>query len=120
MPQLVAKLLYGSGLRLMEALRLRVQDMDFGIKQLTVRDGQRQVHRVAGGGHACTQRAPGASAPNPPTRPGRRRRGSVSARGTGAEVSKRGGGFDLIVVGPREVAGGLSTACDRTICQLCG
>jgi integron integrase len=39
-PQLVAKLLYGSGLRLMEALRLRVQDVDFGMKQLTVRDGK--------------------------------------------------------------------------------
>jgi site-specific recombinase XerD len=39
-PQLVAKLLYGSGLRLSEALRLRVQDLDFGMKQLTVRDGK--------------------------------------------------------------------------------
>ena len=39
-PQLVVKLLYGSGLRLMEALRLRVQDLDFGMKQLTVRDGK--------------------------------------------------------------------------------
>ncbi len=38
--QLVAKLLYGSGLRLMEALRLRIQDIDFGMKQLTVRDGK--------------------------------------------------------------------------------
>jgi integron integrase len=39
-PQLVVKLLYGSGLRLMEALRLRVQDLDFGMRQLTVRDGK--------------------------------------------------------------------------------
>jgi integron integrase len=39
-PQLVAKLLYGSGLRLLEALRLRVQDLDFEMKQLTVRDGK--------------------------------------------------------------------------------
>ncbi len=39
-PQLVVKLLYGSGLRLMEALRLRVQDLDFSMKQLTVRDGK--------------------------------------------------------------------------------
>ena len=39
-PQLVAKLLYGSGLRLMEALRLRVQDVDFAMAQLTVRDGK--------------------------------------------------------------------------------
>jgi integron integrase len=39
-PQLVARLLYGSGLRLLEALRLRVQDLDFEMKQLTVRDGK--------------------------------------------------------------------------------
>lgn len=36
----VAGLLYGSGLRLMEALRLRVQDLDFGRRELTVRDGK--------------------------------------------------------------------------------
>jgi len=40
MPQLVVKLLYGSGLRLLECLRLRVKDIDFGMKQLTVRDGK--------------------------------------------------------------------------------
>jgi hypothetical protein len=34
--QLVAKLLYGGGLRLLEGLRLRVQDLDFEMKQLTV------------------------------------------------------------------------------------
>jgi integron integrase len=39
-PQLVVKLIYGSGLRLLEALRLRVQDVDFAMKQLTVRDGK--------------------------------------------------------------------------------
>jgi len=39
-PQLVVKLLYGSGLRLMEALRLRIQDVDFAMKQITVRDGK--------------------------------------------------------------------------------
>lgn len=38
--QLVVKLLYGSGLRLLEALRLRVQDLDLGMKQVTVRDGK--------------------------------------------------------------------------------
>ncbi len=37
---LVAGLLYGSGLRLMEALRLRVQDLDFNRQELTVRDGK--------------------------------------------------------------------------------
>ena len=39
-PQLVVKLLYGSGLRLMEGLRLRVKDVDFEMKQITVRDGK--------------------------------------------------------------------------------
>src|SRR2546422_993987 len=39
-PQLVGKLLYGSGLRLMEVLRLRVQDVDFQMRQITVRDGK--------------------------------------------------------------------------------
>jgi integron integrase len=38
--QLVVKLLYGSGLRLLEALRLRTKDLDFEMKQLTVRDGK--------------------------------------------------------------------------------
>lgn len=38
--QLVVKLLYGSGLRLLEALRLRVQDVDLEMKQVTVRDGK--------------------------------------------------------------------------------
>ena len=39
-PQLVVKLIYGGGLRLLEALRLRVQDVDFGMRQLTIRDGK--------------------------------------------------------------------------------
>jgi integron integrase len=39
-PQLVAKLLYGSGLRIIEAVRLRVKDIDYQMKQLTVRAGK--------------------------------------------------------------------------------
>lgn len=37
---LVAALLYGSGLRLMEALRLRVKDLDFARREVTVREGK--------------------------------------------------------------------------------
>lgn len=39
-PRLVAGLLYGSGLRLLEALRLRVKDLDFDRRELTVRSGK--------------------------------------------------------------------------------
>jgi integron integrase len=37
---LMASLLYGSGLRLLECLRLRVQDVDFGRREITVRQGK--------------------------------------------------------------------------------
>lgn len=37
---LVLRLLYGTGMRLMEGLRLRVQDVDFGAGFITVRDGK--------------------------------------------------------------------------------
>jgi integron integrase len=39
-PKLMAGLLYGSGLRLMECVRLRVKDIDFELAQITVRDGK--------------------------------------------------------------------------------
>jgi integron integrase len=43
---LVVGLLYGSGLRITEAVRLRVQDLDFGFKQITVRSGKGYKDRV--------------------------------------------------------------------------
>jgi integron integrase len=43
--RLVALLLYGSGLRLLEALRLRVKDIDFDRLELTVREGKGDKHR---------------------------------------------------------------------------
>lgn len=44
--QLMARLLYGSGLRLMECLRLRVKDLDFAQSQIIVRDGKGETDRV--------------------------------------------------------------------------
>lgn len=38
--RLFLTLLYGTGMRLMEALRLRVKDVDFSSNQITVRDGK--------------------------------------------------------------------------------
>lgn len=43
---LMARLLYGAGLRLMECIRLRVKDLDFGYRQILVRDGKGQKDRV--------------------------------------------------------------------------
>jgi integron integrase len=43
---LVASLLYGSGLRLLEALRLRVKDLDLARREIVIRDGKGQKDRV--------------------------------------------------------------------------
>lgn len=43
---LIVKTLYGGGLRISEAIRLRVQDVDFSYKQITVRDGKGKKDRV--------------------------------------------------------------------------
>jgi integron integrase len=44
--QLMAKLLYGSGLRLMECVRLRVKDIDFERREIVVRDAKGGHERV--------------------------------------------------------------------------
>ena len=43
---LVASLLYGTGMRLLEALRLRVKDVEFSRRELIVRDGKGGKDRV--------------------------------------------------------------------------
>lgn len=45
-PLLVVSLLYGGGLRLMEAMRLRVKDLDFDLGQIVVRDGKGEKERL--------------------------------------------------------------------------
>ena len=45
-PHLMASLLYGAGLRLMECLRLRVKDIDSEQHQITIRDGKGQKDRL--------------------------------------------------------------------------
>lgn len=44
--KLIAKLLYGSGLRVSECLRLRIKDLDFANHQIIVRDGKGGNDRV--------------------------------------------------------------------------
>jgi integron integrase len=43
---LMASIMYGAGLRLMECLRLRVQDIDFSQKEILVRDGKGAKDRI--------------------------------------------------------------------------
>ena len=43
---LIASLLYGAGLRLMECLRLRVQDMDFSRNEIRIRHGKGVMDRI--------------------------------------------------------------------------
>lgn len=44
--RLIAMLIYGSGLRINEVLRLRVKDVDFGMQQLVVRSGKGNKDRI--------------------------------------------------------------------------
>jgi integron integrase len=44
--KIMTKLLYGSGLRLMECMRLRVKDIDFENRQIIVRDGKGENDRA--------------------------------------------------------------------------
>ena len=43
---LMASLMYGAGLRLMECLRLRVQDIDFALNEILIRDGKGAKDRI--------------------------------------------------------------------------
>jgi len=53
-PWLVASLLYGTGMRLMECLRLRVKDVDFGRQEVLIRDGKGGKDRRTVLPHALT------------------------------------------------------------------
>jgi integron integrase len=44
--RLMASLLYGAGLRLMECLRLRIQDIDFSRNEILIRDGKGAKDRI--------------------------------------------------------------------------
>ena len=46
-PRLMATLLYGAGMRLMECCRLRVKDVDFSSRQITIRGGKGDKDRRA-------------------------------------------------------------------------
>jgi integrase len=45
---LIAQLLYGTGMRIMECLRLRIQDLDFDRLEIVIREGKGNKDRVSG------------------------------------------------------------------------
>jgi integron integrase len=53
--RLVASLLYGSGLRLLECLELRVKDVDFAQKEIRLRQGKGRKDRVTPLPEACAE-----------------------------------------------------------------
>ncbi len=54
--QLIANLLYGTGMRLMEACRLRLKDVDFDRRQIVIRNGKGDKDRVVPLPVSCTDR----------------------------------------------------------------
>jgi len=54
--RLVAAILYGGGLRLLEALRLRIKDIDFGARLLLVREGKGAKDRRTMLPDSCSRR----------------------------------------------------------------
>ncbi|MBA3241072.1 MAG: phage integrase N-terminal SAM-like domain-containing protein [Acidobacteria bacterium] len=84
---LMAGLLSGSGLRLMECVRLRVKDVDFGYSQITVRDGKGEKDRrtvLPRQAHRAVARAPRPRQADARARPVEELRASLPALCTGA------------------------------------
>jgi integrase len=76
-PRLMAILLYGAGLRLLECCRLRVKDIDFAMHEITIRDGKGSkgsADDAAGHGQGGAGRPHRARARTTSSRPQARRR----------------------------------------------
>lgn len=58
----LARLIYGTGMRLMEALRLRVKDVDFERRSIIVREGKGDKDRIVMLPDRCSAGSPGAIA----------------------------------------------------------
>jgi site-specific recombinase XerD len=104
---LVARLLYGSGLRILECLRLRVKDIDFANHQILVRDGKGAKDRVTMLPESLVeplQRHLERVRELHARRSGRRLRFGVPAPRAGSEVPERWQGLDVAVRLPLRAA----------------
>ena len=54
--QLIVMLLYGTGMRILECLRLRIQDIDFDLSTITIRNGKGRTDRTTLLPEACRER----------------------------------------------------------------
>ena len=96
---LVASLLYGTGMRLLEGLRLRVKDVEFERREILMRDGKGGKDRVTvlPENLMLPLQAHLARAGRCTTGPGRRLRRGLVARCAGGEVPACGAGLGLAV-----------------------
>ncbi len=104
-PLLIAKLMYGCGLRVSELVRLRVEALDFGNGGLIVRDGKGRKDRITV--------LPQSLYANPENPHGDRARGFRSRLGGGEMQYVLAGGLVA------EVSGG-SQAVGLAVCVSCG
>jgi hypothetical protein len=89
---LMAKLMFGTGMRLMECCRLRVKDVDFGRGLILVRDAKGDKDRVVPlgrGRHENRTTAPGLGSPQNCTGPPARATTRTSPPGPGSSVGLR-------------------------------
>jgi len=106
-PKLMACLLYGAGLRLLECARLRVKDIDFEASHIVVRAGKGDKDRITvlpPDRQGAAAAPPRARATSPRARCRQRRRLGRAAGQPRPEVPERGSGVGVAVGVPRHPA----------------
>ncbi|MGH8474232.1 MAG: phage integrase N-terminal SAM-like domain-containing protein [Methylococcales bacterium] len=96
---LLGRLLYGTGMRLMEAMRLRVKDVEFERREIIIRDGKGFKDRVTIGVlfDRFAEIPPHSSETTPRGRSGRGARQRLPALRAGTQIPQRGSGMGLAI-----------------------